>query len=182
MVSKSTVVATACFESPLGPLCLSATGLGLSRIEFHARRAPADARGAGGSAFLDEAIDELRAFFAGRPRPTQVVLDLSCGSPFQRKVWRTLATTLPAELLTYGELAARVGSPGAARAIGSAMARNPVPILVPCHRVIAANGRPGGYGHGLPTKSRLLSYEGCALPGFPPSPRAADLPMQTAAR
>jgi O-6-methylguanine DNA methyltransferase len=84
-------------------------------------------------------------------------LDLR-GSPFQRKVWRTLLLVPPGKTISYGRLAALAGSPGAARAVGTAMRMNRIPILVPCHRVVASNG-PGGYGGGLALKQELLDLE-----------------------
>jgi methylated-DNA-[protein]-cysteine S-methyltransferase len=90
-----------------------------------------------------------------------VEVDLAGVPDFQRRVLERLHKTRPGETLTYGQLAALVGSPGASRAVGTAMARNPVPIIVPCHRVVGANGWPGGYSGlgGLDTKRRLLALE-----------------------
>ena len=85
------------------------------------------------------------------------------GSSFQCLVWRATAEIPFGSTVSYGELARRVGKPGAARAVGGAMAANPLPILIPCHRVIAADGGPGGYGGGLELKRRLLSHEGVII-------------------
>lgn len=182
MVTKPTIVASAWFDSPLGGLRLDTTQAGLCRVILGTQRTPAD-RVRGTHPVLRDAIAELRAFFAGCARPSEVPLDLAVGTPFERTVWTTLMrTVLPGELITYGELAARSGRPKAARAVGAAMGRNPVPLFVPCHRVVAAGARPGGFGPGLDVKQALLSYEGTVLPGFRASSRAADLPMQTAAQ
>jgi methylated-DNA-[protein]-cysteine S-methyltransferase len=95
----------------------------------------------------------------------RVVLDLEGTPPFHRKVYEAARRIAPGEIRSYGELAAEAGSPRASRAVGQAMAKNPLPIVVPCHRVIASNGKPGGftaYG-GLDTKARLLAIEGATL-------------------
>jgi len=86
------------------------------------------------------------------------------GTAFQRRVWRALCGLAVAETVSYGELAARIDRPGAARAVGQAVNANPWPPLVPCHRVIVAGGRPGGYASGLAMKRRLLAAEGVTLP------------------
>jgi len=87
------------------------------------------------------------------------------GTPFQRRVWRALCGLAVGETVSYGEMAARIGQPRAARAVGQAVNANPWPPLVPCHRVIAAGGRPGGYASGLAMKRRLLAAESVELPG-----------------
>jgi methylated-DNA-[protein]-cysteine S-methyltransferase len=107
----------------------------------------------------------LDAWFAGADRDLEVPLDLAgVDSPFRRTVLLTLRREVSwGETVTYGELAAMAGKPGAARAVGTTMARNPVPLVVPCHRVVASGGRIGGYGgglHGVATKRALLLREG----------------------
>jgi len=107
--------------------------------------------------------DALAGYFAGR---TDVLADLpwaTAGTPFQRRVWRALTAIPPGRTLSYGALAARLGKPGAARAVGLANGANPVGIVVPCHRVIGADGTLTGYGGGLERKQWLLRHEG-ALP------------------
>lgn len=106
-----------------------------------------------------------RRLGGGQANELDVEIDLDQVSPFARKVYAALRDVAPGQTVTYGELAARVGSKGAARAVGRAMASNPVPVLIPCHRVLAANGKPGGftaYG-GVATKARLLALEGVTL-------------------
>jgi len=112
---------------------------------------------------LLRAANELAAYFAGSTRDFAVPVDLSGLPPFTRQVLEVLRTVPYGETVTYAELAARVGSPRAARAVGRAVAVNPLPIVIPCHRVVAAGGRPGGYsgGGGLATKLWLLAREGC---------------------
>lgn len=103
-------------------------------------------------------IAQLTEYFAGTRRAFDVELDLE-GTPFQRMVWRTLASIPFGETWTYAQLAQRVGKPGAARAVGSANARNPVSIILPCHRVVGADGRLTGYAGGVDIKEALLSLE-----------------------
>lgn len=93
-------------------------------------------------------------------RITQAPKLLMEGTEFQQAVWRELSRVKPGVTLSYGELAERVGRPGASRAVGGAMARNPLPIFVPCHRVLASTGKLGGFTGGLDTKARLLAHEG----------------------
>ncbi|HEY7724060.1 MAG TPA: methylated-DNA--[protein]-cysteine S-methyltransferase, partial [Anaeromyxobacteraceae bacterium] len=85
------------------------------------------------------------------------------GTPFQLRVWRTLRAIPPGSTLGYGELASRIGRPGAARAVGAANGANPIALFVPCHRVLAADGTPWGYGGGLARKRWLLTHEGAAF-------------------
>jgi len=110
---------------------------------------------------LRQAGRELAEYFAGQRRAFEVPLDLSGCPPFTRQILEELRKVPYGATLTYGELAARAGCPRAARAVGRAMAANPLPIVIPCHRVVAADGRLGGYsgGEGLPTKQWLLTFE-----------------------
>ncbi|AKU92473.1 Methylated-DNA--protein-cysteine methyltransferase [Vulgatibacter incomptus] len=112
---------------------------------------------------MTETIALARAHLDGRPQDfTRVPLDLSNVSPFAAKVYLALRQVPAGSTVSYGELAREVGSPGAARAVGRAMATNPVPILVPCQRVLAAAGKPGGFSAygGVLTKERMLALEG----------------------
>jgi methylated-DNA-[protein]-cysteine S-methyltransferase len=110
-------------------------------------------------ALLDRAQTLLTAYYAGEHVTFDVPLDLSGQPPFRRKVLRAAAKIPYGRTVTYGELAARCGNPKAARAVGQAMARNPVPPLVPCHRVIGSDGSLVGFGGGLEAKRRLLDME-----------------------
>lgn len=101
----------------------------------------------------------LVAALAGRPPKALPPLDFSGGTAFQRRVWSQLRKLKPGKPSSYGELARRLGQPGAARAVGSACGANPVPVLVPCHRVLAADGRLGGFSGGLKWKRLLLDRE-----------------------
>ncbi len=175
-------------ESPLGPLLLAGDADRLSLIAFHAGEAslPPRALPAGRSATLGTTQDFHRGLLAARgwtrdDRPFQAVarqlasyfagaltrFDVRvapAGTAFQRRVWRELEQIPYGETISYGELARRIGQPSASRAVGAANGRNPIPIIIPCHRVIGARGRLVGYGGGLPIKRWLLAREGCRLP------------------
>jgi methylated-DNA-[protein]-cysteine S-methyltransferase len=133
---------------------------GVCRIEFDGPT-PAD----GDPERDDDIAAELDEYFGGRRRRFTVPLDLDgVTAPFRRRVLETLHRDVGyGETVSYGELAVMAGRPGAARAVGSTMATNPVPIVVPCHRVLAAGGAIGGSGAGLDTKRALLAIEGVAV-------------------
>jgi methylated-DNA-[protein]-cysteine S-methyltransferase len=127
--------------------------------------------------FAAAAIAGIRAMVAGERRElTDVPLDLERLSGFARQVYAIARAIPPGETMTYGEIAARLGDPGAARAVGEAMGQNPYPIVVPCHRVLAAGGKLGGFSAhgGAATKLRLLEIEGAAI--GEPAPLFGDLP------
>ncbi|AIV37079.1 methylated-DNA--[protein]-cysteine S-methyltransferase [Streptomyces sp. CCM_MD2014] len=158
----------------IGPLLLAATRDGLVNVVFHATGAARDraldrlaARlgtepvEAPGSPLLTEATGQVRAYFAGRLRDFDLPLDWSLISGFNRQVLRELASGVPyGSVVGYGDLAGRVGQPGAAQAVGLAMGANPLPVVVPCHRVVESDGGIGGFGGGVDTKRRLLALEG----------------------
>jgi len=111
---------------------------------------------------LRSAIQAVQQLLAGERTDLRAIpVDLPSTPPFERRVYELLREVAPGETITYGELAAHAGSPGAARAVGAAMARNPVPVIIPCHRVLAGGGRSGGFSApgGVPTKFRLLEIE-----------------------
>jgi methylated-DNA-[protein]-cysteine S-methyltransferase len=107
-------------------------------------------------------VDELDRYFAGKLTKFTVPLDPASGTPFQRQVWNGLTAIPYGETRSYSGVAQGVGHPGAARAVGSANRRNDIPILIPCHRVIKADGTLGGYASGLKIKKALLELEGIA--------------------
>jgi len=154
------------FDTPFGRMAVAATARGLARVvlpneaaAFRASAAvPQSDRVA--EALAAKAEREILEYLAGRRRKFTVPVDLSAVPPFHAKVLRSLARIPYGRTATYGELAARVGRPRGARAVGQAMARNPVPLVVPCHRVIAGGGGLGGYGGGLELKRQLLDLEG----------------------
>ncbi|WP_336322295.1 methylated-DNA--[protein]-cysteine S-methyltransferase [Streptomyces lavendofoliae] len=159
--------------SGIGPLMLAATGEGLVSVFFHAGDAVRDRaldrlRGQLGAELaecstgrLAEPIRMLEAYFAGTLREFRLRLDWSLTAGFNRRVLRELASGVPyGSVVGYGELAGRAGQPGAAQAVGAAMGANPLPVVVPCHRVVESGGGIGGFGGGLETKRRLLALEG----------------------
>jgi len=126
----------------------------------------------GSDAVLVQAAGELQAYFAGTQRGFAVPLRFAVGTSFQREVWTALQHIPYGETWTYAQLAAFVGRPQAQRAVGAANGRNPLSVVVPCHRVIGANGALTGYGGGLDRKRTLLALEG-ALPASAPRPAQA---------
>jgi methylated-DNA-[protein]-cysteine S-methyltransferase len=146
-------------------LRLVASTSGIRAIDFHAACAVDDTPGAmrnQENRLLAETCAQLRAYFAGQLRQFQVPLDMQ-GTGFQLRVWRQLEKIPYGETRSYLQIATALGSPQAVRAVGAANGANPIPIIVPCHRVIGAGGKLVGYGGGLPLKKRLLELEG-ALP------------------
>jgi methylated-DNA-[protein]-cysteine S-methyltransferase len=156
-------------DSPLGPLFVAASPRGLCRISYDPepeRQLESLARGFGARVLrspLDGPRRELDDYFEGRRRRFDLAVDLRLAGPFTRTVLRELALVPYGEVTTYGTLAARAGSPRAARAVGTVMNRNPVPIVLPCHRVVGSSGNLVGYGGGLERKERLLRLEGALL-------------------
>jgi methylated-DNA-[protein]-cysteine S-methyltransferase len=158
-------------DSPVGDLLVAATGRGLLRISFeadpeaHLERL-ADAAGVRvlrAPRALDEVRRELDEYFDGRRHVFDLPVDLTGAAPFSVAVLRELAHVPYGETRTYGELAALAGRPRAARAVGMVMNRNPIPIVLPCHRIVGSNGSLTGYAGGLETKERLLRLEGVLL-------------------
>lgn len=149
------------FESPIGTLLIAGDDEAVRRIEFpksgkagkaepewvESKRGP-----------VGEAVRQLREYFAGKRTDFDLPLAPE-GTSFQREVWRKLQEIPYGETISYGELAKRVGNAKASRAVGAANGQNPIPIVIPCHRVIGANGKLTGFGGGLPTKEALLTLE-----------------------
>jgi methylated-DNA-[protein]-cysteine S-methyltransferase len=147
-------------ESPVGPLLLVADAAGLRQINFvngrnQARRNSSWTENA---VPLQETVRQLRAYFGGELEEFDLPLAPE-GTEFQRKVWRSLCEIPYGETISYGELARRLKNPNASRAVGLANGSNPIPIVIPCHRVIGSNGKLTGYGGGLPIKEKLLALE-----------------------
>ncbi|MFC4858774.1 methylated-DNA--[protein]-cysteine S-methyltransferase [Actinophytocola glycyrrhizae] len=147
-------------DTPVGPLTLVASDgvlCGLYMDEQRHRPA-AEVFGPRDDRHSRDAIEQLTAYFDGDLKDFDVPLALH-GTEFQRRVWTELATIPYGETTTYGELAERLGHPTAARAVGLANGKNPVSIIVPCHRVVGSTGNLTGYGGGLPRKRYLLAFE-----------------------
>ena len=162
--------AQARLTTPLGPMTAAATSNGLAGLWFDGQRhhpGPLDAPVNECDPFIVRARRELAAYFASateRAHGFDVPLDPQ-GTPFQRDVWRLLRTIGAGQRSTYGELAASLGHPTAARAVGAAIGRNPLSIIVPCHRVLGRDGSLTGYAGGLERKSALLRLEAPASSG-----------------
>lgn len=151
------------YQSPLGTMLLAASDSGLAGVWFIGQR-----HGPEGMPWpevaqhpvLDAAAVQLGEYFAGTRNQFTLPLDLALGTPFQQSVWQALLAIPPGQTTSYGELGRRVGRPQAARAVGAAVGRNPVSIVVPCHRVLGTAGALTGYAGGLERKTALLRLEG----------------------
>jgi len=147
-------------QSPIGLLLLAADNAGLREITFPKNGMPPSPQPAwheDSSAFT-EPMRQLRAYFAGELETFDLPLAPG-GTPFQQRVWNELCKIPYGETISYGQLAQHIGNPNASRAVGLANGSNPIPIVIPCHRVIGSNGKLTGYGGGLPIKEKLLALE-----------------------
>jgi methylated-DNA-[protein]-cysteine S-methyltransferase len=148
--------------SPIGTLTLAATESGLAAVLWEndrPRRVPLTLAGEDSRhPVLVETERQLAEYFAGQRTEFSLTLDLA-GTPFQRLVWKALLTIPFGETRSYGQIAAQIGNPAAVRAVGAANGRNPVSIVVPCHRVIGSSGALTGFAGGLDVKSKLLAFE-----------------------
>ena len=158
-------------ETEIGPLLVAATDRGLCRVSFEPdpdEHLDLLARAFGRRVLrapeaVEDARRQLDEYFEGDRREFDLDVDLRAAAPFARRVLAELTHVGYGETTTYGTLAGRVGAPRAARAVGTVMNRNPIPIVLPCHRVVGANGKLVGYGGGLELKERLLRLEGALL-------------------
>jgi methylated-DNA-[protein]-cysteine S-methyltransferase len=169
-------------DTPLGPIGLAWSEQGLARLQLpEAERATTERRLAATAhsrpapplAAIADAIGLLQRYCAGeRVDFAALALDLADAPPFHRQVYEAARVVGWGETATYGEIARRVGEPGAARAVGQALGRNPIAIIVPCHRILASGGRIGGFSAhgGARAKARLLALEGVHAGGTPPLP------------
>ncbi len=164
-----TLVAQCRIDTPLGPMTAAASAAGLAGLWFDGQAhhpGALDAPQDSGQRWLKAAATSLTRYFSTNTGPPELraglQLDLQ-GTPFQRAVWQALLALPPGASGTYGGIARAVGSPAAVRAVGAAVGRNPVSILVPCHRVVGADGSLTGYAGGLARKQALLRLEGVAL-------------------
>ncbi|ASW57291.1 methylated-DNA--[protein]-cysteine S-methyltransferase [Plantactinospora sp. KBS50] len=146
----------AVLDSPIGEFSVAADATGVHAAHFGpvdgAQTDPPDPA-------LRAVLAELRAYFAGELTEFTAPLAADRGSDFERAVWREMTLIPYGQTRTYGEVAARVGDPGGARAVGVACNRNPIPVIVPCHRIVGAGGKLVGFGGGLDRKRRLLELE-----------------------
>ena len=137
-------------DSPIGPLGVVTEGDVVVGVRFGAQPRPTGEH---------RATEELRAYVAGELTGFTVPVEMRGGSEFERAVWAEIARIPYGEMVTYGAIATALGDPGAARAVGTACNHNPVPVIVPCHRVVGAGGKMVGFGGGLDRKRRLLELE-----------------------
>jgi methylated-DNA-[protein]-cysteine S-methyltransferase len=150
--------ATVCFASALGVLEVEAGADAVTRVRIGGRGKPREVGDGSALALAQRAAQEIAAYLAGSLRVFTVPVALD-GTPFQSAVWAELVKIPYGKRRTYGELAKRLGRSRGARAVGAACGANPVPILVPCHRVVGADGALGGFSAGLSVKGRLLDLE-----------------------
>lgn len=147
-------VSKAYFESPFGTMLVKASNLGIQSVQWiaekQARNVPKE---------LEECVQQLEAYFAKERTTFDLELDWSEGAEFDKKVWAYLRTVPYGKTVSYSSIANELGSPKAVRAVGGANARNPIPIIVPCHRVIGKNGSLTGFAYGLDMKAKLLGLE-----------------------
>ena len=159
--------------SPVGDLLVAVSDAGICEVSF-ARDgsdiffAELKRRGFAGKAdqqAIDHVASQLRDYFSGRRQVFDMTVDLSGMTPFTQQVLKATASVPFGKLSTYRDIARTIGKPGATRAVGNALGRNPIPVVVPCHRIVRSDWTIGGYTGGLDIKQRLLSIEGSALPG-----------------
>ena len=148
------------FESPVGPLLLAGDSIALRQVSFRSskRSATPQTDWKENRATFDEVIRQLQAYFGGELKKFDLPLVME-GTEFQLRVWNALRAIPYGETISYTQLAGRIGNPKAVRAVGLANGSNPIPIIVPCHRVIGSDGSLTGFGGGLSTKKMLLELE-----------------------
>jgi methylated-DNA-[protein]-cysteine S-methyltransferase len=153
--------------SPVGTVTMVGTDAGLSGLymEDHRHRPALEPGAVRDDAAFSAVAGQLAEYFAGERRAFELPLDAGAGTPFQRRVWDALMEIPYGSTTTYGALAVRLGVPGGARAVGLANGRNPISIVVPCHRVVGAGGALTGYGGGVQRKRHLLEHERAHVPG-----------------
>ncbi len=150
------------WDGPMGRMVLAASPRGLSGVWFEGQRHGPDTsawRQAPDHPVLQQAISQLQQYFDGQRQHFDLPLDLSGGTPFQQQVWQALLGITPGATTSYGGLSAAIGKPAAVRALGAAVGRNPVSVIVPCHRVLGSDGSLTGYAGGLERKTALLRLE-----------------------
>ncbi|MEO7391646.1 MAG: methylated-DNA--[protein]-cysteine S-methyltransferase [Ramlibacter sp.] len=151
------------YRSPLGPMIVAATDQGLAGLWFEGQKHMPDHAGwpaQPAHPVLRQAVAQLDEYFSGMRTAFALPLDLQGGTAFQRSVWQALLAIPSGGTTSYGMLSRRIGQPAAVRAVGAAVGRNPVSVIVPCHRVLGADGSLTGYAGGLERKTALLQLEG----------------------
>ncbi len=148
---------TQVIESPIGHLLIEASDTGLSSIKVLSQKKEEESRIS--NTFTEQTAQELKEYFEGNRKEFTVVLDWDGYSDFFKSVWSYLVTIPCGQTRSYGDIAKHLNSPGASRAVGLANGKNPIPIVVPCHRVIGANGALTGFALGLHVKQQLLALE-----------------------
>ena len=162
-----TSIVQATVQSPLGSITIAATSTGLAGLWFEDQKhLPPELSGAAvwptdpSHPVLKQVSQQLTEYFAGQRLRFDVPMDLAGGTAFQLSVWQALLAIAPGETASYSDISSRIGKPAAVRAVGAAVGRNPVSIIVPCHRVLGADGSLTGYAGGLDRKTALLKLEG----------------------
>jgi len=157
-------------DTPMGTISFAAGERGLQRVTFSSLRALKESAGGGieepslkGLETLSDLMQEMNAYFFGLRKTFSIAIDWEVLEGFQLQVLGLTAEIRYGEVMTYGEIARELGKPGAARAVGRALGANPMPLVIPCHRVIGADGRLRGYTGGLEKKEFLLKLEGCRI-------------------
>ena len=151
------------YASPLGPMIVAATAKGLAGLWFEGQKHLPDTSSwprQPGHPVLAQAVRQLDEYFAGQRTVFDLPLDLQGGTVFQRSVWAALLKIPPGQTTSYGRISQGIGKPAAVRAVGAAVGRNPVSVVVPCHRVLGTGGALTGYAGGLERKTALLRLEG----------------------
>lgn len=151
------------YASPLGPMLIAASERGVAGIWFEGQKHGPDSSRwpvQPSHPLLRQAATQLDEYFAGKRRAFDLPLDLHAGTDFQQSVWRALVAIPAGSTLSYAELGRRIGRPEAPRAVGAAVGRNPLSVVVPCHRVLGSTGALTGYAGGVDRKSALLRLEG----------------------
>lgn len=149
--------------SPWGPMTLAANDTALVWVGFDGQKHSEDThawRLSAAHPLLRQTSMQLQQYFAGERQQFDIALDLGCGTAFQQRVWHSLLTIAHGQTTTYGAISQQLGQPGAVRAVGGAIGRNPISIVVPCHRVVGAKGALTGYSGGMERKVALLKLEG----------------------
>ncbi len=164
--SASSVYSGVLHDTPAGAIAIWVTRNGVRRIGgVTPAMIEAGHWSDGGDATLSDALDQLDEYFKRKRKQFDLPLDFSGATKFQRRIFERLAGIPYGRIVSYGDIADEMGEPGAARAVGQAVGANPLPIVVPCHRVVRSDGRLGGYSGGLQRKVALLAVEGIDVDG-----------------